>query len=140
MRSSICALIGGIVLSVLSSLLGSQPAHAQAAPEWAFCDAKGLGTPDVRIEMCTALIESPQESQYGRATAYNNRAIAWQAKGDLDRAIADFDEVIRLVPTVARAYNNRAAAWKAKRDFDRAIADYDEAIRLDPKMALGESR
>jgi tetratricopeptide (TPR) repeat protein len=130
MRSSICARIGCIALS---ALVGSQPAHAQQAPEWEFCDARGLGTPDVRIQMCTALIESGRES--GRASAYNNRANARQAKGDLDRAIADYDEAIRLAPTLATTYNGRAAAWQAKGDLDRAIADYDEAIRLNPKYA-----
>jgi tetratricopeptide (TPR) repeat protein len=91
---------------------------------------------DIRIENCTALIESRQESQSNRAAAYYNRGIAWKDKGDLDRAIADFTEAIRLNPKDAVAYHNRGGAWGIKGDPDRAIADCSEAIRLDPKDAL----
>ena len=69
------------------------------------------------------------------APAYNNRGLAWRDKGDLDRAIADYNEAIRLDPKYAFAYNNRGFAWRAKGDLDRAIADYTEAIRLEPKNA-----
>ena len=63
------------------------------------------------------------------------RGIAWKAKGDFDRAIADFDQAIELDPKYCSAYFNRGIAWASKGDFDRAIADYDQAIRLDPKNA-----
>jgi tetratricopeptide (TPR) repeat protein len=69
------------------------------------------------------------------AWAYNFRALAWEYKGELDRAIADFGEKLRLVPT-AVTYNNRGNVWEAKREFDRAIADFDEAIRLDPNYKI----
>ena len=69
------------------------------------------------------------------SSAYTNRGLAWGDKGDLDRAIADYNEAIRLDPKYADAYYNRGLAWRAKGDLDRAIADYNEAIRLDPKYA-----
>ena len=50
-----------------------------------------------------------------------------------DRAIADYNEAIRLDPKYRLAFHNRGVAWRDKDDFDRAIADYTEAIRLDPK-------
>jgi tetratricopeptide (TPR) repeat protein len=59
--------------------------------------------------------------------------MAWQTKGDLDRAIADYDQAIRIDPKNTRAYSVRGVAWAAKGDLDRAIADYYQAIRLDPK-------
>ena len=52
--------------------------------------------------------------------------------GDLDRAIADYSEAIRLEPEFSVFYNNRALVWRDKGDYDKAIADYDEAIRRDP--------
>jgi tetratricopeptide (TPR) repeat protein len=56
-------------------------------------------------------------------------------KGDIDGAIVDFTQAIRLAPNLAEAYFNRAAAWTAKGDNDDALADYDETIRLDARCA-----
>jgi tetratricopeptide (TPR) repeat protein len=53
--------------------------------------------------------------------------------GDLNRAIANFSEAIRLDPKNAIAFFNRGVAYAKKDDFDRAITDYNEAIQLDPK-------
>ena len=53
-----------------------------------------------------------------------------------DKAIADYNEAIRLNPTDANAYINRGNAWCAKKDYDKAIADYSEAIRLNPTDAI----
>ena len=56
-------------------------------------------------------------------------------KGDLDRAIADYTEAIRLDPKYGYAYSTAAPRTGAKGDLDRAIADYSEVIRLNPKYA-----
>src|SRR5262245_21520842 len=53
-------------------------------------------------------------------------------RGDLDRAIADFDAAIRLDPGKAVAYSQRGNAWRSKGDQERALADYEAAIRIDP--------
>src|SRR5262245_5115076 len=53
-------------------------------------------------------------------------------RGDLDRAIADFDAAIRLDPGKAMAYGQRGNAWRSKGDQERALADYEAAIRIDP--------
>ena len=57
-------------------------------------------------------------------------------KGDNDRAIADFNEAIRLDPKSSLTFRNRGDAYTDKGDHDRALADYSEAIRLDPKALL----
>ncbi len=67
--------------------------------------------------------------------AYNSRASARRLRGELDIAIADFSEAIRLDPKFAAAFSNRGAVWRAKKDYDKAIADDSEAIRLEPKLA-----
>ena len=59
-----------------------------------------------------------------------DRGIAYKAKDDYDRAIADYTDAIRLDPKNDTAYDRRGDAYRAKGDFDHAIADYGEAIRL----------
>ena len=59
--------------------------------------------------------------------------------GAYDKAIASFNEAIRLDPTSTLGFRSRGAAYANKHDYDRAIADFNEAIRLDPKSALALS-
>ena len=54
------------------------------------------------IAACTRFLNDRGESQGNRAGAYNDRGIAWHDKGDLDRAIADYNEAIRLNPKTPR--------------------------------------
>jgi len=70
------------------------------------------------------------------AIASYDRAVAFYKKDELDRAIGDYSEAIKLNPKFANAFVGRGSAWYAKEDYDRAIADYDEAIRIDSKNGL----
>lgn len=83
------------------------------------------------LEACTALIQSNPRND----GAYVNRGIAYRRLGDLDRAIRDYDEAIRVNPRAADAFNNRGNAFRARDEHERAMRDYDQAIRLDPHYA-----
>jgi lipoprotein NlpI/predicted aspartyl protease len=100
-------------------------------PDAAQC-AKGGNRPDAGIAACTAAIMSGQLSSENLGITYSNRGNAWRIKGEYDKAIADYDEAIRLNPQDALTYGNRGYSWYGKGDNDRAIADYSEAIRLNP--------
>jgi len=67
------------------------------------------------------------------AWAYINRGDARMAKGDYAKAIADYDEAIRLNPKDRWAYITRGNARMEIGDHAKAIADFGEAIRLNPK-------
>ena len=75
---------------------------------------------------------TPQETM---ALVYDNRGAAWYRKGNLDRAIADYNAAIELDPNNTVAYNNRGNAWYIKGDLDSAIDDYNAAIGLKPNYA-----
>ena len=94
------------------------------------CDDAGG---DEAIAACTRAIDSGRLEGHDLAVKYYNRGVEYKNKGDLDRAIADYTETIRLDPEDKDPYINRGVAYDAKGDHDRAIADYSEAIRLDPK-------
>ena len=62
-------------------------------------------------------------------TKYNSGTEKYNAK-DLDGALADFNEAIRLDPNLAIAYMNRGAVYASKSDFDNTIADETKALDL----------
>jgi tetratricopeptide (TPR) repeat protein len=66
---------------------------------------------------------------------YRNRGLTFANLGQHKRAIADYNEAIRLDPNDARTYSNRGASYTDLGQHKRAIADHNEAIRLDPNDA-----
>jgi tetratricopeptide (TPR) repeat protein len=116
-------------------LLGfAQSVFAELSPAWTDCKSKDDAPAGIqlRITACTAVIQSGNESLDNLAGAHYNRAIALNLDGDPDRAVADFNEAIRLKPDFASAYNNRGVVYRQTRDYDRAIKDFDVALRLKP--------
>lgn len=89
-------------------------------------------TPEARISGCTSLIDDRQGTPRTLATAYNNRGNAYTARSDYDRAIADFDQSIKLNPAYVKPLNNRGVAYLRKGEYDLAIEAFDEAIKLNP--------
>ena len=70
------------------------------------------------------------------ACAYNNRGRVYSFKRDYDRAIAEYDQAIKLDPSLAMAYSNRGESRFNKGDLDGAFADFDAAIKRDPNYAM----
>ena len=133
-------LIGLLTVAAGSSvaLLGtSTVASAQQQSKWRTEDKdvcvnkrNALST-KARIAACTALLSSDLPKEY-MPYAFYNRGVAFQNERDLDRAIADYTDTLRLKPDFAHAFYNRGLVHQTKGDYDRAITDYTEAIRLNP--------
>ena len=62
--------------------------------------------------------------------AYCCRGIAYQEKADNDKAIADYNEAVRLNPKLARAYYHRGTAYEKKGEKAKAEEDLAQAKRL----------
>jgi len=102
-----------------------------------YSDCNQSADPDRRIRGCTQVIErGERESREDRSFAYTNRGNAYDDKGEVDRAIADYTKAIALDPNYAIAYTNRGAAYYSKGEVDRAIADFDETIKRNPNYAI----
>ena len=110
-----------------------EPAGAQATRQQSACDIQSGARPDVVISSCTALIQSGRDTGRNLAAAFTVRGRAYRGLGDLDRAIADYSEAIRIDPNYVLAVYSRGIAYFNKGDNDRAIADYSEALRLTPR-------
>lgn len=117
---------------VLGGAMLAAGAAAQPAAQGQECTGAHGAAPDTEIKNCSAFIDSGKGDAAARAAAYKARGNAWSAKGDSDRAIADYTQAIRLDPAYAVAYSNRGLAYTDKGEFDRAIADFTAAIRINP--------
>ncbi|MGJ4941047.1 tetratricopeptide repeat protein [Bradyrhizobium sp. HKCCYLS1011] len=100
--------------------------------DWDSCARAAELSSDRPIRGCTAVIKAGERMLAHLVAAYNNRGLAFRSNGEVDRAIADYDQAIRLMPDYHVAINNRGVALMAKGEFDRAIADFDRAIQLRP--------
>jgi tetratricopeptide (TPR) repeat protein len=122
---------------IVTAILPVPPVLAQTQQQLHRClnniEAFSLG---LRIDGCTALIQSGRLAGENLSLAYYNRGIAYFKKSQYDRAITDFDQAIQLDPNSTFALNNRGTAYARKGQYDRAIADFNQAIRLNTNYAI----
>ena len=72
------------------------------------------------------------------AVAYVNRGSAYGRLGQLEPAIRDLNEAIRLEPQLAEAYAIRAIAYSLLGDDARSQQDSDRAVELGFSIVLLE--
>ncbi|TMJ89691.1 MAG: tetratricopeptide repeat protein [Alphaproteobacteria bacterium] len=123
-----------LALILTGVVLGGASASAQTAQERAWCEGEDAVTIDQRIEGCSAVIKAGREKGEKLAEAFNTRGIGYRLKGEYDRAIADYEQAIKLKPS-AETYFNRGNAHLGKSRYDHAIDDYNQAIKLKPDFA-----
>ncbi len=72
---------------------------------------------------------------------FGNRGLSYAQNNDYDKAIADYDEAIRLRPK-ANFLANRGDSHRYKGDLDRAMADYERSVaaRFELRAGLQQSR
>lgn len=134
--SCIWAAMMGASLSLLGAAAAAQELKVQNLEKHTeLCNRVADVSLDERIASCSAVIEASAQTPRTRAIALNNRGNAYYRKSDYDRAIADYDQSIKVLPGYARALNNRGLAFQKKGDLVRALDDFDQSIRFDPKSA-----
>ena len=90
---------------------------------------------DEQISACTAASELANWSRRSMAEIFINRGTAYRLNRDLDSAIADYTQAIRIDPTLDVAFHDRGLVYLDKGDFDRAIADFRQAIEIKVEFA-----
>jgi Tfp pilus assembly protein PilF len=93
---------GAFAATALTTLVCVLPAsistaHAQS-PLAAKCNAVGNISLDDRIAGCAAMIETAPATQQSVIFAHFRRAGFYLQKGEVDRAIADYDQIIAHDP------------------------------------------
>ena len=69
------------------------------------------------------------------ALDFFNQGVKRLQQGDLEAAINNFNEAIRLNPNYAQAYGNRGIAYSRLQQYDQSLADYNQFIRFNPNSA-----
>jgi len=119
-------------LSAPVSPTAPPPLPSRYSDYFAMC-AQASG--DEALAACDYAITSGIYRGVDLGRVYNNRGVEYAQRGDLDRAIADYGEAIRLEPTNVNALHNRGYVFRKKGEYERAIADFDAALRFDPNAA-----
>ncbi len=139
MRRLFTVLIAGVAIACAVS--PDLPERASAATgeaseeqiETAPCMAAIAAGEDERIIAdCGSLIENEKAPKPDRIKALLARATAYERGQQIDRAISDYDMVLRLDSRLADVFNARGELWRKKGDRPRALADFGQAVKLNP--------
>jgi tetratricopeptide (TPR) repeat protein len=95
-----------------------------------------LRLPDLEDEERDDLRRRLRAWQDGRsAERHYRQALVHAAKGEVERAIEELTETVRLNPRSADAFRERAALALRRSKAKEAVADFTQAIELQPTMA-----
>jgi tetratricopeptide (TPR) repeat protein len=104
-------------------------------------DLNGKTPPRRIIQACTESLDHDVLPEYEHSFLLANRAQAYLALGDRQRALEDYAAAVKsaaLLPANERfvVFASRADAYFALGDRQRALEDYDAAIQSAPRNAL----
>jgi tetratricopeptide (TPR) repeat protein len=134
-------LLGCAVLSQLCA--GPDPALATGADTATVppadpspCLAAIAASDDDRIVgACGMLIDNERTARADRLKALIARGGAFIRKDQVERAIADYDDILRLDPQ-ADFFNTRGELWWRKGERPKALADFAAALKLNADHPL----
>jgi tetratricopeptide (TPR) repeat protein len=136
MRQILTALVAGLAV-----ICAVPPDDALAAPseptdqqiDSAPCMAALTAGDDEKVvTACDALVGNDKAAKADRVKALIARAAVYDRKGDVERAIGDYDTALRLDPTLADTFNARGDLYRKKGDRVHALADFGAALKLNP--------
>ena len=86
-----------------------------------------------RIAGCTVIIDNPATPPLDRSNALAIRGLALSIKGQLDRAIEDYDASLAINPNSPSALNNRAWAFYRSGRGTQGLPDVERSLMLNPE-------
>jgi Tfp pilus assembly protein PilF len=119
-------------LTLLTAVLLAHPALAATQQDWDDCSGQDATR---SAPACSRIIAEPSASAQDRADAYLYRGNTFLMQGNVDGAMADYSEAIRLTPRNVVAHASRALVHLRKGDRTAALADYRAAQAIDAASA-----
>lgn len=99
-----------------------------------YSEAKARHDNDRIIQLMSGLLLQ-KLSKEQVAITLTNRGVAYADKQELDKAMADFEQALRIDPYYALAYGARATLLARKGEFEKALQDFNEIIAMKPTLA-----
>jgi uncharacterized membrane protein YjgN (DUF898 family)/lipoprotein NlpI len=93
-------------------------------------EAKGASL-DVRFSRIEALLQR----EPGNAVAYYSRGWVHQSRGELDKALADYNQALKIAPAFADAYFNRGVVYVQTGKYDLAAEDFSAVLRYEKESS-----
>ena len=91
-----------------------------------------IGNEDSVLEACCRIIELDASN----GMAYYNRGSMYSNQKEYEKALADFNEAIVLMPENSDVYNNRGLVYDSLGMCDKALSDYNYAINIEPSAII----
>ena len=88
------------------------------------------GQPDAALAKYDEAMKFAEKE--GDPDLFFNKGIAYKAKGETDKAIAEYRRALELAPDYAEAHNNLGNLLKDQKKYDEAIVHFESSIRVFP--------
>jgi tetratricopeptide (TPR) repeat protein len=84
----------------------------------------------IAIQTCTVALEEDPLTPKDRAGTLNNRGVILMNRGEMQAALADFQEAVRVNPELGEAVFNRGSTLIALGRYAEGLADVDRGLTL----------
>jgi len=89
---------------------------------------------DEALDLCNKALQMNLTSGLAQS-AFTIRGSAYAGLGDLDRALWNYEQALKIYPQQTGALFGRGNIYAQRNERQKAIADYSEAIRLNPNLS-----
>jgi len=104
---------------------------------------------NVHFYVCLALMvtssvgaapaQKQSESADAKVQQLHSQALADEATGDTAGAIAKYQAMLQLAPTLASAYNILGLLYFRQREYEKAVGVLERGLKVNPKMATASA-
>jgi tetratricopeptide (TPR) repeat protein len=143
----------GAAAGLVQALRDADPGVRKEAHEalWAIWHRSGDPAIDLRLREGIALMEAGRLPESvavfsdviarapGFAEGWNKRATAYYLMGELDRSLADCEEVVRRNPVHFGVLSGFGLIYLQKEDLPRAVEYFEKALAVNPNLAQIEA-
>ena len=138
-RTIVAALLLSTALGHAAFATSADPAKDVKADPTPCFAAISAANDDMILSVCGELLDHDRLTKPDRIKALIARAGVFERKDNTARAIDDYDDVLRLDPTLADIFNVRGELFRKRGSRPKALADFGMAIKLNPDHAAAKA-